>query len=66
MAKAQSFGDKVKRQSSMGSGKVCPKCGEIVSYVRKVEAVKTGESHYGFSQKMMSYCKCNSAEVLGG
>ena len=62
MAKKQSFSDKVKK-TGMVFGKVCPTCGEVISYVRRVEPVKKASGSLGFKDTMVPICKCNIKEV---
>ncbi|MBL7192162.1 hypothetical protein ISS30_10770 [bacterium] len=64
MAKAQSFGDKVRRQMVKGGGRTCPVCGELYSIMRRVDTVKFDEARYGFNQRMIKICKCTDNELL--
>jgi hypothetical protein len=64
MAKKQSaFEDKVKKKG-MKFGKICPTCGESLSYAKKIEPITRDNGAIGFSERILPYCKCNIKEVL--
>lgn len=62
MAKGKSFADKVSKKGAV-FGKVCPTCGEEISYLKKIEPIKKDNGHIGFSESMIPYCKCNVKQV---
>ena len=64
MAKAQTFADKVNKAKRAGV-KMCPDCGEIYSYMKRVEPVKKDNGRYGFNETIHKYCKCNEKELVG-
>jgi hypothetical protein len=66
MAKKQkTFAEKV-ASSGEGSNRVCPTCGETLSYVQQVKSVQNSDNNsWKFNQKMVAVCSCNKAEVLG-
>ena len=65
MAKTKSFADKVIKRGAI-FGKVCPECNEEISYIKGVEPVKKNSGGFGFSERMVPYCKCNVKEAMEG
>ena len=63
MAKAQTFADKVNKARLAGV-KVCSECGEIYSYLKKIEPVKKDNGKFGFNETVVRYCKCTANEVM--
>jgi len=63
--KPKTFAEKV-AESSNGANRVCPDCGETMSYVQQVKSVQNSENNsWKFNQKMVAVCSCNKSEVLG-
>ncbi|NOX89421.1 MAG: hypothetical protein GXO77_10370 [Calditrichaeota bacterium] len=61
MAKKQDFASKTQKGKH---GKTCPVCGEVFTYVKKVNMLPSQkEGAYGFAEKIVAVCKCNEKEV---
>ncbi len=65
MAKTKSFAEKVIKRGQK-FGKVCEKCGEEISFIKRVEPVKKEGGGIGFGDHMVPYCKCNVKEAMEG
>ncbi len=64
MAKSQTFADKVNKAKLAGI-KSCPACGDLYSFLKRVEPVKKDNGKFGFNEVIVRYCKCNEKEVTG-
>ncbi|MEJ2634815.1 MAG: hypothetical protein P8184_05930 [Calditrichia bacterium] len=62
MAKKQDFASKVAKAQK--SGMACPVCGDVYSFVKKVESYHSDETDsWKYKTVNFKVCKCNEKEV---
>ncbi|MEJ2051219.1 MAG: hypothetical protein P8Y60_15510 [Calditrichota bacterium] len=62
MAKKQDFASKVAKAQKMGQS--CPVCGDVYTYVKKVESVFSEDNKsWKYQTDNVRVCKCNEKEV---
>lgn len=63
MAKSSGFAAKVAKGSTARGGKLCPKCGQLVTAVKFVYSEKSPvKDSWKFNQRFVDLCKCNEGE----
>ncbi len=62
MAKKQDFSSKSKKMEKRGP--LCPVCGNVFTYVKKVESYPSEESgSWKYRTQNIKVCQCNESEV---
>lgn len=62
MAKKKDFASKIAKAQKRGTS--CPVCGDVYSFVKKVESYYSEESgSWKYQNNNIKVCKCNEKEV---
>ncbi|MFQ6617638.1 MAG: hypothetical protein ACE5QV_03020 [Fidelibacterota bacterium] len=63
--KDRSFIIKMKK-GLLKTGKSCPHCGELYTYVKYVNSLRSEKTGgWRYNQRMVPVCKCNYSEIYG-